>query len=256
MTRDLFDPKLRAARRDRAATIGTDLFLLDRAYDECLDRLETVSRPFGQALLVGCPSPLWTDRLRRVAPDVAVVDPGARFAAASGGATIEEDRFDFGEAEYDLCVAVGTLDTVNDLPLAFQLIRRALRPGALLIGAMAGGNSLPALRSALIESERAEGRAAARTHPRIEAPALGQLLSAAGFATPVVDVDRIRLRYAGLDALVRDLRAMAATQVLAIRPPPLTRAAWHRAEKAFAAGGVDKKTEEIIEILHFIGWNN
>ena len=42
----------------------------------------------------------------------------------------EEDRFDFGEQRYHLCVAVGTLDTVNDLPAALRLIRSAMAPDA------------------------------------------------------------------------------------------------------------------------------
>jgi hypothetical protein len=94
----------------------------------------------------------------------------------------------------------------------------------------------------------------ARTHPRIEASALAGLLSAAGFVMPVVDVDRVRLRYASLGDLVRDLRAMAATSLLSDRAPPLTRRILREASDAFAARGSDGRTTEEIEILHFIGW--
>ena len=34
---ELFDRKLRALRRDRAARSGADPFLLERAFDECVD---------------------------------------------------------------------------------------------------------------------------------------------------------------------------------------------------------------------------
>ncbi len=177
------------------------------------------------------------------------------FAQQSSGDQIEEDRHDFGENHYDLCVAIETLDTVNDLPLALQLIRRALRRDAPLIGAIAGGNSLAALRSSLIEAGRVEGRVVARTHPRIEAPTLAQLLAAAGYARPVVDVDRVTLRYEALDDLVRDLRAMGATSVLAQRLPPLSKTSADNARKAFAALASDGRTEELVEILHFIAWS-
>ena len=183
-----------------------------------------------------------------------MLDPGAAFARRAGGSQIDEDRHDFGEARYDLCVAIGTLDTVNDLPLALQLIGRSLRPDAPLIGAIAGGGSLPALRASLIEAGREEGKVIARTHPRIEPASLAQLLIAAGFAMPVVDVDRVRLRYESLDALVRDLRAMAATAIFAERPPPLSRNGAKQARRAFAAQGHDGRTEEIVEILHFLAW--
>lgn len=255
MTPELFDRHLRALRRDRAAQIGPELFLYERAFDECLERLQDIARTYERALLVGCPSSDWPERLKRFARDVETVDPGRLFAKACGGAQIEEDRHDFGTDRYDLCVAIGTLDTVNDLPLALQLIRRAMRADAPLIGAIAGGNSLAALRSSFIEAGRLEGRVAARTHPRIEAPTLAQLLSAAGFSMPVVDVDRVQLRYTSLDALVRDLRAMGATSTLAQRAPALTKAVAARARQAFAALRSEGRTEETVEILHFLGWN-
>ena len=255
MTRDLFDRNLRALRRDRAARAGPELFLFDRAFDECLDRIDDIARPFERALLLGCPSPEWPGRLQDLAAEVETFDPGRLFAEKAGGTQVEEDRHDFGEGRYDLCLTIGTLDTVNDLPLALQLIARSLRPDAPLIGVIAGGNSLPTLRSCLIAAGRAEGRVVARAHPRIEPAALAQLLTATGFAMPVIDVDRVQLRYRDFDALIRDLRAMAATGVMKDRPPPLSRTALNLARQAFAAQSNDGRTEEVVEILHFLGWS-
>jgi NADH dehydrogenase [ubiquinone] 1 alpha subcomplex assembly factor 5 len=251
---ELFNRRLRVLHRDRAARIGPELFLLDRAFDDCLDRLTDIARPFSDALLLGCPSPDWPAKLGSVAQAVDVVDPGELFAMQAGGPRIDEDRHDFGEQRYDLCVAIGTLDTVNELPLALHLLHRSLRPDGLLIGAIAGGDSLSTLRTALIEAERAGGRIAARTHPRISAPSLAQLLTAAGFEMPVVDVDRVRLRYRDLHSLIRDLRAMAATNSLAERRPYLSRSVARRADQAFQALGNEGRTDEFIEILHFLGW--
>lgn len=254
MTQDLFDRRLRAMRRDRAARIGPELLLHDRAFDECLDRLRDISRPFERCLLIGCPSSDWLRKLQAFVRKIDAVDPGSHFAAAVGGQQVEEDRFDFGEGRYDLAVAVGTLDSVNDLPLALQLIHRALKPDAPLIGAMAGGNSLPALRACLIEAGRSEGRVVARAHPRIEASTLAGLLSAAGFSMTVVDVDRVTLRYSALGDLAKDLRAMGATSILAERPRALTRREFQIASKAFDDLGTGGRTEEQVEILHFLGW--
>ncbi|HXG82238.1 MAG TPA: SAM-dependent methyltransferase [Sphingomicrobium sp.] len=255
MTRDLFDRQLRAIRRDRAARIGPELFLFDRAFAECLDRLLDIARPFERVLMVGCPSSDWPVRLREVAANVDVVDPGNVFAMRAGGIQAEEDRFEFGVGVYDLCLAIGTLDTVNDLPLALQLLRRSLRPDSPLIGAIAGGNSLPALRACMIEAGRAEGQVIARTHPRIEAPTLAQLLAAAGFSMPVVDVDRVTLRYSRMADLVQDLRRMGATSVLAERQKPLTRREVMCAAERFLRMGDGNRTEEQVEILHFLAWN-
>src|SRR4030095_631342 len=93
-----------------------------------------------------------------------------------------------------------------------------------------------------------------RAHPRSDPATLAQLLSAAGFAMPVVDVERIRLRYKDLDALIRDLRGMGATDVFTERQSPLSKSGAARAREAFAARAMDGRTEETVEILHFLGW--
>lgn len=231
------------------------MFLLDRAFEECIDRLRDIQRNFDHALLVGCPSPAWRELLGRFARRVDVVDPGAAFAARADGIQVEEDRFDFGEERYDLCLAVGTLDTVNDLPLAFQLLNRALKPDSPLIGAIAGGNSLPALRACLIEAGRSVDKVVARAHPRIEPNSLAGLLLAAGFSMQVVDIDRVTLRYGKLDELVRDLRAMGATSVLKSRAGPFSRAEISAARRAFDGRANEGRVEEMVEILHFLGWS-
>ena len=255
VTRDLFDRKLRSLRRDRAARMGPELFLYDRAFDECLDRLRDFARPFETAMLLGCPSPKWADQLRQLVHKVDVFDPGELFATGAGGRAVQEDRHDFGVACYDLCVAVGTLDTVNDLPLALQLIRRSLRPDSPLIGAMAGGNTLAGLRASLIEAGRGDGRVVARTHPRIEGASLAILLAAAGYSMPVVDIDRVQLTYPTLKHLIRDLRAMGVTSVLAERPTGPSRREVIALETEFLKLGSNGRTEETVEILHFLGWN-
>lgn len=231
------------------------MFLFNRAFDDCIERLQDIARPFDRALLIGCPSPDWPNRLRQFVREIEVVDPGSRFAQAAGGEQVEEDRFDFGEERYDLCIAIGTLDSVNDLPLALQSIQRALRTDAPFIGAMAGGNSIATLRAALIEAGRAAGRIVGRAHPRIDPSSLAQLLTSAGFNMPVVDIDRVTLRYASIGDLIRDLRAMAATSVLAERPPVFKKSEAFHLQRAFSEAGDAGRTAEIVEILHFLGWS-
>jgi hypothetical protein len=254
VTRDLFDRRLRAIRRDRSAQIGPQMFLFDRAFDDCLERLNGINRSFGRALLIGSPSPDWPKRLGRIVGEIDVVDPGLLFSAASTGKQIEEDRFDFGEDRYDLCVAIGTLDTVNDLQLALRMIARSLKQDAAFIGAIAGGNSLATLRASLIEAGRASGRIVGRTHPRIEPSSLAQLLASSGFMMPVIDVDRVTLRYAAVDNLIADLRSMGATSLLSQRPPPFTKSEAAVLRRLFSAAGEGGRTEETVEILHFLGW--
>jgi hypothetical protein len=186
--------------------------------------------------------------------EVTVRDPGPLFAAASGGGAIVEDYWEpFAEA-YDLMLAVGTLDTVNDLPLALRLMRHAMSPRALLIGAMSGGETLPELRRAMRTADEAAGAAAPHVHPRVEPSALAGLLTEAGFADAVVDVDRVPVSYPSLERLVADLRRMGATNVLTARPRFVGKAARAAANRSFVAGGDGERTVETFEILHFAAW--
>jgi methyltransferase family protein len=249
---ELFDMKLRTLRRDRAARTGPELFLLERIFADCLERIALVNRRFERALLIGCPDPAWPERLREIVPTADVRDPGHSFAAAAGGAPIVEDEWEPPALAYDLVLAVGTLDTVSDLPLALRLIRLAMREDGLFIGAMSGGDTLPRLRSAMRAADSLGGTAAPHVHPRIDASALSPLLAEAGFLMPVVDVDRIQTSYASLERLVADLRAMGATNILSARAVPLTRSQLAAAETAFASDG--GRTTETFELLHFAAW--
>ncbi|MEO6432697.1 MAG: methyltransferase domain-containing protein [Sphingomicrobium sp.] len=251
----LFDHVLRAQRRDRAARSGPALFLHERAFADLLERLPLFDRRFGRALIIGCPDPAWRERLKIVADEVAAVDPGPLFAAALDEDAVREEQLGIAPGSVDLIVAIGTLDTIDDLPGTLRRLALALRAGGLLIGAMSGGDTLPRLRAAMLAAGKQAGAAQAHVHPRIEAAALAPLLEQAGLVRPVVDVDRVRIAYGSFGRLVADLRAMAATNVLRVRPRTgLTRSFRADAESAFAAAGSAGKTLETIEVLHFMAW--
>ena len=251
----LFDMHLRALRRDRAARNGPELFLHERAFVDCLERLALVQRGFRSALLIGCPDPGWRQRLEQVAETVEIIEPGPLFARAASAQLVAEDRFEPRIESFDLCVAIGTLDTVNDLPKALQSVRASLQEDALLIGAVAGGEGLPQLRRAMHAADQASGAASPRVHPRIAAASLAPLLGACGFIRPVVDIDRVQVSYETLDRLVRDLRGMAATNILTARSrKPLSRAARAVAAETFRSAGDGSRTVETFELLHFAAW--
>jgi hypothetical protein len=251
----LFDNQLRAMRRDRAARSGPELFLLNRAFADCMERIELVQRQFRRALLIGCPDPGWRRSFEARVDRVDAADPGELFAEAAKGRQIVEDAWSPSQGAYDLVVALGTLDTVNDLPGALRRIQHALAPDGLFMGALSGGQTVPQLRAAMRAADEVAGDALPHAHPRVEAAALAPLLSAAGFAMPVVDVDRVQVGYRSFDRLVADLRGMAATNMLAARSRrPLSRRARQAAADRFAAAGDGARTTETFEILHFAAW--
>jgi NADH dehydrogenase [ubiquinone] 1 alpha subcomplex assembly factor 5 len=250
-----FDRRLRRLRRDRAALRFAEADYLHRlAADELIERLDFVKRDFRRALDLGCAGGHLTCRLRERGLDVTPCDPGVAFARRAGGVQADEDRLPFADGAFDLVVSVGALDSVNDLPGALLLIRRALRPDGLFLGAFAGAGSLPRLRRAMLAADEVEGGAAARIHPQIDVRAAGDLLTRAGFALPVVDSQPVDVRFRSLLDLVRDLRAMGSTNLLAARSlRPLGRHGLAAAIADFDTAG--DKTTERFEILHLLGWS-
>lgn len=240
MSGPLFDQRALALRRARAASLGPELFLHDRILEDIHERLAIVRRSFRSLLIIGWPPAALANRLNDVAAEITAIGDESALAQLS-------------VREFDLCIVVGSIDTFNDPPLALAILRNALAPGGLLIGAIPGGDSLPALRAAMRAADAVTGQAVPHVHPRIDAPGLTGLLAHAGFEDAVVDIDRVAVRYRSFAALIRDLRGMAATNVLVERSRrPLGRAALAVAARQFEQGNA--KTVETIEFLHFSAW--
>jgi NADH dehydrogenase [ubiquinone] 1 alpha subcomplex assembly factor 5 len=256
MSQDMpFDRRLRRLRRQQAAArFETADYFHRLVADELVERLDLVKRDFRDALDLGSAGGYLAQRLRGRGIETVTADAAAAFAA--GGVQCDEDRLPFADGSFDLVVSAGVLDSVNDLPGALLLIRRALRPDGLFLGAFAGAGSLPRLRSAMLAADAVEGGASPRIHPQIDVRAAGDLLARAGFALPVADGHGLDVRFGSFFQLVADLRAMGATNVLASRSArPLTRAALAAAAADFAAhADADGKTAERFEIVYLAGW--
>ena len=245
MSAEIFDQQLRRLRRDRAAR-AYEPFLRDAMIDGIHDRLGAVQRQFRDVLDLGCADGSFA------VPGAAItrLDAGAAFARMAGGQQGEEDQPHFPDASFDLIVSAGVLDTVNDLPGALALARRALRPDGLFLAAFLGGSTLATLRSVLREVEPG----AARTHPQIDVRAAGDLLVRAGFALPVADIEPLDVRYGNVLRLLSDLRGMGASSVLPNRAP-LSRETLAALAARFAdRADADGRTRERFDIIFLTGW--
>jgi SAM-dependent methyltransferase len=262
----IFDRALVNRRLDRAwarrlSGDGAD-FLLARAAEELGERLALVKRRFSIAADLGSPGPHGAaalaasgqvNELIRIAPTFMSLGDGA-FLGAVG----DLERLPVGDGRLDLAVSLLALQTVNDLPGALIQMRRALAPDGLLMAAIVGGDTLTELRQSLTiaESEILEG-ASPRVAPFVDVRALGGLMQRAGFALPVVDLDRLTVRYADLLALMNDLRAAGAANALharsrkALRREVLARASSVYAERFSDADGRLRAT---FDILWLSGW--
>lgn len=256
--KDIFDRTRRRLARDRAARTdeGHDFLHLHMA-EEIIERLQWVKRDFKNALVIGDAAAPIIAHLQGSGMNVRYADSSPVRAAHFDGTVCEEDRLTFAEGEFDLIISNGVLDSVNDLPGALIQMRRILRGDGLMLGAFVGAGSLPRLKAAMAAADAARGdeTIAAHIHPQIDVRAAGDLLSRAGFAMPVADGERLTVRYSGLPPLVRDLRGMGATNVLASAPPYIGKSGLLAAATHFAdAADKDGKTNEIFELVYLSGW--
>jgi malonyl-CoA O-methyltransferase len=123
-------------------------------------------------------------------------------------------------ASIDLLWSNLALQWVNDLPATFRELRRVLAPGGLLMFATFGPDTLKELRAAQPGPGRGGFNRFTDMHD------IGDMLVAAGFADPVIDMEPFTLTYDDVRAVMRDLKAIGAHSAEADRPPGLTGRAW------------------------------
>lgn len=257
----IFDRDLLIRRRARLAAAGQD-FLLHRVANDLVERLSAVRRDFDVAVNLGAYHGVLGRALREAKAARLVIDAeiSPRLLALSDGPAVlaDEEALPFAPASIDLVVSGLSLQLVNDLPGALLQIRQALRPDGLLLAALLGGATLKELREAwLIAESEIAGGASPRVAPFADVRDLGGLLQRAGFALPVVDSDTVNVNYASPLALMQDLKAMGASNILAQRRRvPVTRALLDRACEVYAKrfGRRDGRVPATFEIITLTAW--
>ncbi|GAA4856480.1 malonyl-ACP O-methyltransferase BioC [Luteimonas vadosa] len=136
--------------------------------------------------------------------------PLARVCADARALPLADDSLDV--LFCNLC-----LQWVEDLPAVFAGFRRVLRPGGLLLCSSFGPATLHELREAFAAAD-----AAPHVNPFTSIAEFGDALVQAGFRDPVLDRDVQVHGYASMGALMRELRAIGATNALAARRRSLT----------------------------------
>lgn len=223
---ELFDKAVHKRRRERFAdALLADPTVFDELVARTVERLGEIKRPLETVLDWGCRTGALSRYLRHQGGRTVVhTDPSRRFAEAggAGGIVADLDLVPFANESFDAVVSVGALHCVNDLPGTLIQLRRCLKPDGLLLLAIPGGDTLLEFRQSLMaaEIERRDG-AGMRFAPLIDVRDLGGLLQRAGFALPVVDVDRVTLTYRDPSGLLRDLKHGGETNVVKERPKGL-----------------------------------
>jgi malonyl-CoA O-methyltransferase len=122
------------------------------------------------------------------------------------------------------------LQWVDDLPAVFAGFRRVLKPGGLLLVSTFGPLTLHELRAAFSSADEMP-----HVSPFAGIAQFGDALMASGFRDPVLDRDITTTCYRDLPALMRELRAIGATNALQARRHTLTgKIRFARAAHAYA----------------------
>lgn len=246
----IFDRQLLRRRLARAQTLGPAAFLVDRVAQELGERLGVVLRQFERAVDLGTPTDAVVQALAASGKVATVI--------SAHSVAIDEEALPFADGALDLVTSALSLQFVNDLPGTLIQIRRALKPDGLFLAALIGGESLNELREAFAQAEsEIEGGVSPRVAPFADLRELGALLQRAGFALPVVDSDKLTVRYQSVVALMHDLRRMGATNILSERRRvPLKRATLARMAEIYAQNfaDADGRLRATFEVVWLLGW--
>lgn len=252
----LFDRRL-IARHLARRPAGHDDFVTRLVLDDLADRLGAVARRFERAIIL--------------APDAAAMpvagvsaEGGFRFERAStvsavpGLPLLDPEQLELPERDYDLIVSVFDLDVIDDVPGFLARARAHLRGDGLFMAAAIGADSLTELREAFLTADlELGGGAFLRVAPFIPLNQAAGLLQRAGFALPVSDVESHVVRYGSPLALMRELKALGASNPLADRSHRLaTRGLLHAASAAYEAlaSDADGRVRATLDVIWLSGW--
>jgi malonyl-CoA O-methyltransferase len=258
-----FDP--RAVRRafGRAAATYTQAAALQREVESrLLDQLGYLDdRVPARVLDLGCGpgsaaaalKARWGRKSEVVAMDLALpmlreARAKSRFWRPIHAVQGDAQALPFADAAFDVVFSSLCLQWVADLPKALGELRRVMREGGLLVFSTFGPDTLIELREAF---------AGAGFEPPLSPFAaiqqVGDALVAQGFKNPVIERDAYTLTYPDTAALMRELKAIGATDARPGRPRGLSGKGRHRAVAAayepLRRDGVLPSTWEVVTAM-------
>jgi len=274
MTAEPFRLDLRQARRafERAARADQDAAVLQREVERrMLDRLDYIRVRPARVLEAGCGAGRGLALLGRRFPNSELV--GVDFAIAALRLAVRADslvararRLLAGTARFHLCadflslpLRAGCVDMIwsnlalawaADAPAALREFHRVLSVGGLLMFSTYGPDTLKELRAALSVGSRAR-----HVHSFVDMHDLGDMLVAAGFAAPVMDMETITLTYEDVAALAHDLKASGQTCAARDRRRGLIgRDAWRHFLDAYERDRTQGKLPATVEVVYGHAW--
>jgi len=143
-----------------------------------------------------------------------------------------------------------TVQWCNDLPATFIELQRALKVDGLVMFSTLGPDTLKELRSAfdVVDGYNHVNRFA-------DMHDIGDMLVAAGFAEPVMDMEYITLTYDNVKAVMQDLRSIGAHNATAGRAPGMMgKEKWARIQQIYESLRSNGKLPATFEVIYGHAW--
>ena len=180
------------------------------------------------------------------------------FSTFTGAGTVGDSGFvcgdvgalPFATGAFDLVWSNLTLQWASDLPASLSEISRVLRVGGLVTFSTFGPDTLKELRAAFSGVDRY-----AHVGRFTDMHDVGDMLVHAGLADPVMHMELVTLTYAEAGAMMRDLKAIGATNATRARPRALMgRHRWERVLGSLETMRRDGRIPATFEVIYGHAW--
>ncbi len=218
-----------AASLLKARYPGADLLGLDLAHAMTLRANEQHGRPAG-----------WRGLLSRLKPG------SNTFHVLCA----DIERLPLARNSLDMVWSSLALQWVGEPATAFREARRVLKPEGLFIFATFGPDTLMELRAATADLDGHQ-----HVNRFIDMHDLGDALVHAGFANPVMEMERVTLTYEQLPGLLKELKAIGAHTVLEDRRTGLMgKSEWKRLAENYERFRQDGRLPATYEVIYGHAW--
>ncbi len=255
MTPPLDAQQIRRAFGRAAASYDAHAVLQHEVERRLLERLDYLERAPARVIDIGCGTGRAAAAMRKrwkgaqvIALDIAA--PMLR-QIKSGWlrplmpVNADAGALPFADASIDVLFSNLCVQWIDDLPVLFDEFRRVLRAGGYFAFSTFGPDTLHELRAAWAQVDRTPHVSAFADIARV-----GDALMLAGFRDPVLDGEHFTMTYSDALSMMRELKAIGATNADARRTRGLTgRQHFRRVADAYEAcrsGGVLPATYEVI----------
>ncbi|USO01153.1 MAG: hypothetical protein H6849_03570 [Alphaproteobacteria bacterium] len=207
------------------------------------ERLSFVKRSFTRVCVLG-------DHLALVVKAVRACYPHADIHTVAIPSFVKKPLKNIDMGSYDLVVDWERLHREEDPQEKLIQARNLLKDGGLYIGGCWGNETLHSFHKTLINTDlMVFDKAYQRLLPFIKPQSVAQLLQYASFSLPVCDWDRIQVKYARVEDVLRDLMVHTGIPLLGY---PVTSTYLRVLQQNFSHDHAEKALS--FDWLWFMGW--